>query len=197
MVCRLVCVCVVSPWCAQASLPYPARVHSACTASTVWSVWPVKYGRLICRPVTDRAADMELYVVRSLFIAPTHLALVLDLYSVWSAVYVYAVNLLSLDGCPSTYFFIPRRWPKHLFYSPTVGPRFCLIKARSCKLSAHGPLSMHGPCSPLWHLLALGGWQQQQPTCAPAACAFKSAFKWPSSAARTPNRAPSISACAP
>jgi hypothetical protein len=33
------------------------------------------------------------------------------------------VNLLSLDGCPSTY----------LFYSPTVGPRFCLVKARSCK----------------------------------------------------------------
>jgi hypothetical protein len=103
---------------------------------------------------------------------------------------VPTVNLLSLDGCPSTYFF----------YSPTVPTTFVVFPDGWGKILPSQntrALSKHGPCSPLWHLHALGGWQQQQPTlCATAACALKS-VKWPSSAARTLNRAPSILACAP
>jgi hypothetical protein len=51
-----------------------------------------------------------------------------------TTVYVYIVKLVSLDGCPQTCFCFPPDGGHFFFvYSLTVGPRFCLVKARSCK----------------------------------------------------------------
>jgi hypothetical protein len=74
------------------------------------------------------------------------------------------VESLCLDGCPQTFFFFNSSTVTFffLFYSPTVGRGFCLIKVRSCKtLSARTPLCTV-PCVICVHWV---GWQPLHLTC--------------------------------
>ncbi len=72
------------------------------------------------------------------------------------------METLCLDGCPSTYFFIPRRWPTIDFYWPTAGTILCLIKARSCKTSSARPPFCTFHCVICVHWV---GWQPLHLTC--------------------------------
>jgi hypothetical protein len=58
---------------------------------------------------------------------------------------IATVKLVCLDGCPSTFFF-----------PHTVGPRFCLIKARSCKTVSTRSTKRTVPCVICVHWV---GWQ--------------------------------------
>ncbi len=63
---------------------------------------------------------------------------------------VSIVKFVCLDGCPSAYLFHLLTVFFSVFMALGRATNF-KISARSCNYSTHGPLSMHGPCSPLWH----------------------------------------------